>query len=627
MRKKVVMGFLFTLLIFTAIISVSAATNSTDEQQKINDAYQCLRDKAGNGTDVCSTFSTEEQIFSLLADNLCHSQLVDDSSNESQCWPSGSCKVKTTAQAVLALDNSGTNTDKAQDWLKAQNRTPTDLAWYLEIESTNPSTCTISYSGRDYNVNIGEDKKISNNAGACLVLSQDDYWLRVAPSCYDEEFEVSCTENFLTTLLFKETTSSTIHVSDKSSSAAAGGSTTEQVDSYCLADGNVCSYEGTLWAALVLDSLGNDVSSYMPYLITLADDNQKYLPESFLYFITADEKYRTSLLAGQKNGGWWIESGDKFYDSALALYPFQSEDLPEKANAKDWLFNVQGENGCWENSVRDTAFLLASLYPESFSTGSGGSGGETGLDCESYGYYCVPSGSAVSGEILSEYDCPALYKCSTSPVEQQTCSELGGELCSSSQVCQGGTIISSGDSSFGESCCIQGSCAAAPATTQSECELSGGICRSYGCGDGEASSTAACDFSGDTCCITSNTGGSSSGGGAFWLWFFLILIVLVVVGIMFREKLRIYWLKMKSGLGSGKGHSSSGPGPRRFGPPTPPHGPMPMRRPFPERRILLPGTQAPSRPRPSPSKPASRSKSGAQKELDDVLKKLKDMGK
>ena len=625
MRKKVVVGIFISLIFFTAIlslVSVSAATNSTDEQKKIDDAYKCLEDKAG--TD-CSTFSLEEKTFSLLADNLCRSEVISDSSNESQCWPSGSCKVKTTAQAVLALDNSGTNTEKAQDWLMAQNRTPTELAWYLEIESSEPTTCTVSYSGRDYNVNIGENKKISNNAGACLVLSQDDYWLRIAPSCYDEEFEVSCNQNFLTTLLFKKATSSTIHVSDKSSSASAEGTTTESVNSFCLADGNVCSYEGTLWAAMVLDSLGKDVSQYMPYLVTLADDNSKYIPEAFLYFITADEKYRTEILAGQKSDKWWIASGDKFYDTSLALLPFQGEDISEKTNSKQWLFDVQGTDGCWESNVRDTAFILASLWPQSFSS-SGSGDGYTGLDCESSGYYCVPSGSVTGGEILSEYDCPALYKCSTSPVQQQTCSELGGSLCSSNQICQGGTIISSGDSNFGESCCIQGTCTAKTTPLTSECVLAGGVCRTYGCGDGEQSSTAVCDFSGETCCVPSNSGSSSGSGGKFWLWFFFTLIILVVVGIFFRDKLRIYWLKMKSKFGGkSSGSSSSGPGPRRFGPPSPPHG-MLSRRPFPERRILLPGPSQSPKPR-LVSSHLPTGKSGAQKELDEVLKKLKEMGK
>ena len=87
----------------------------------------------------------------------------------------------------------------------------------------------------------------------------------------------------------------------------------------------------------------------------------------------------------------------------------------------------------------------------------------------------------------------------------------------------------------------------------------------------------------------------------------MTLIVLVVIGILFRDKLREFWFRMKSG--------KSKPGPKP-GPPT-----HPQARPYPmERRILLP-THQEARP------PARRAPSGAQKELDSVLKKLKEMSK
>ena len=77
----------------------------------------------------------------------------------------------------------------------------------------------------------------------------------------------------------------------------------------------------------------------------------------------------------------------------------------------------------------------------------------------------------------------------------------------------------------------------------------------------------------------------------------------------------MYWLKFKPGKGT---KPSAGPSHPR------PHPGRQMK--IPERRILLPPSQ-PSRPRPGPRPRRILGKSKTQKELDDVLKKLKDMGK
>jgi hypothetical protein len=607
MEKRVLVGLLVIFLFLTTFPFLHAQIDPDEEKEKVDNAYECLEDKVEG---QCSSLSTEEKIFSLWAIDECQAELLADSSNDGECWPDGNCRIKTTAQAVLALDNTGVNVDKAKDWLLSQNRTTTELTWYLEIESPEETRCSIDYSGSSYSVDIGEDKKISNNAGSCLILAQDDYWLRVPPSCYNVEFAISCDQSFLTTLLFRKSTSPTIHVLQETSSASADGTTTEIVESSCFAEGNVCDYEGSLWAALVLDSLDEDISAYLPYLITLAEDNDRFLPESFLYFITSELEYRTDLLLKQKSNKWWMESGDKFYDTALALYPFQPETLQEKINSKEWLLSVQDPNSCWENNVRNTAFILASIWPRTF--GGGGDGGDGGLpSCEGAGYYCVSTGSC-DRQILSEFDCPSLFKCCSAPPAQETCAEVGGEICSSNEVCRQGTIVSTPDLSFGTSCCSGGYC---EAVTQepAECELNGGICRTYGCNDNEEESVYACEFSGDTCCVQK----AEEGRSYLWIWILFILIVLVVAGIIFRDKLRAFWLRAKSRFGK----SRPGPGPpHRPGPRPPPHH-RPMRRFIPERRILLPA------PGPPPRRPARVGKSRSQKELDDVLKKLKSMGK
>lgn len=625
MRKKVVFSILILFVITVAIFSLSvSAANSTTDQQKVANAYSCLENKSSAGSGGCSGFSTEDKIFSLWADDLCQPQVINASTGNGQCWPAGSCNTMTTGQAVMALNNVGADTSTAQTWLMDQNGTPTNLDWYLEIQSSNATSCTIQYSGHTYNINIGADKKISNDAGGCLNLAQNDYWLQVqaVPSCFNQVYQISCTNNFLTTFLFKSADSSTIHVSSDSSSAAAGGTTTESVNSSCLTYKGTCNYDGTLWGALALKATGNDVSSYLPYLVTLAENNTQYLPDAFLYYLTGDTKYQTSLLAEQQNNQYWSVSGDKLYDTALALYPFRGMNTTEGSNSQQWLLSTQSSNGCWDNNIRDTAFVLASLWPKTFSSSSS-SGTPTYQSCTSSGYNCVNLGtcSPAGGTVYGDRSCPGMQECCSIAVQQQTCSEKGGQTCTASQICgNGGSMESAGDTNY---CCVNGGACVTPTTSSNSsssnigCEANGGVCESSGtCPSGMQSSVDyTCTTSTDVCCFASSSSGSSGGSSTLWIWILLILIVLVAIGIFFRDKLRVLWLKIKGGRGR-KGPMFGGP---RFGPGP---GPSPIpNRPM-ERRILIP---PPAQPRPRPM-PRPMRKSPSQKELDDVLQKLKKMG-
>ena len=612
MTKKRILGILIIFLILISFSLLQAQISPEEEEEKIDNAYSCLADKVEG---ECSSLSSEEKIFSLLAINQCRAEVINDSSDE-ECWPVGSCRLKTTAQAVLALNSVGVNTDDAQQWLLSQNRTPSELTWYLQIESNDQTTCTIEHTGFSGTINIMEDKKISGDAGQCLSLAQSNYWLEIStsPFCYNQEFSISCDKDFFTTLLFRKQDSPIIHVSQEISSAAAGGTTIEKVESFCFREGgigNPCNYEGSLWTVLVLNSLEKDISSYLPYLITLTEDNQRFLPDAFLYFITADTEYSVSLLSKQKKVGtqyYWKESGDMYYDTALALFPFKHETLLEKTNSKQWLLETQDTNGCWQDNTRNTAFILASIWPRDFFTDGNGDG--NGLqDCVSVGNYCVNKGSCIGygGQVLSDYYCSILSECCTVQPEQLTCAEQDGEICSSNQICSGGDFVSAANLISGQKCCVDGTCQTVTPVI-SECEQQGGTCK-ISCLSNEQQAFYSCEFGGDICCVLKTTQKKSY----TWIWILLILIVLVVIGIIFRDKIRNFWFRIKS-----KSRRSK-PGPKPgYGrpPPRPPH--YPMRRPMPERRIL-PLSHPPLKPVKRPSK--------SQTELDKVLKKLKEMGK
>jgi len=575
MKKRLLILFILLL----SLSFISAQNSSTDIQGQIDLAYDCLDGKA-----QCSSLSAVERVFSLLSIGKCKAEVIADSLN-SECWPNSGCDLVLTSQAILALDKTSADTSLAEQWLVSQNTTPSDLEWYLQIESNLETRCEITYSGSTNKVIVREDKTINTGAGSCLSLSSGDWWLKVSPSCYDREFEISCDEAFKTNLLFKRKTSSILHVSEQTSSASALGTTTEKINSACFMQDGKCDYEGSLWATLILNYKGYNIDSYIPYLTTMADENNKYLPESFLYILTGQDDYRNNLLLKQKSNKFWDESGNKFYDTAIALMSITDEPQ-EKTQAKDWLLEIQDSNGCWQGNVKNTGFLLYSLWPKS-STSSV-------YDCEDSGYYCLAE-STCQGDILDNYKCPGATKCCSTPKLVQACSEQNGEICQSNENCINGRTESASDLSAGEICCIGGTCE--EKISEDECITYGGNCRDFECESGEDRAYYDCSYS-QICCIEGEK------PSYWWIWFLIILIILLVLGIIFRKKIRPYYDKIISKFKKK---------PKTFTPSKPFKKAYP---PISQKRMVF--------PKPNPIKKPAKKNSD---ELDEVLKKLKEMSK
>jgi hypothetical protein len=126
MKKRVLLSVLVVVIFFSFVFMVSAQVNGT----AVSDALACLDDKVGD----CSSLSPEEQIFTALATGQCINEVQESASN-GECWPSGSCDIRMTALAVLALSQSGRQTADAEEWLLSQRQVPSELIWYLQVEN------------------------------------------------------------------------------------------------------------------------------------------------------------------------------------------------------------------------------------------------------------------------------------------------------------------------------------------------------------------------------------------------------------------------------------------------------------------------------------------------------------
>jgi hypothetical protein len=217
--------------------------------------------------------------------------------------------------------------------------------------------------------------------------------------------------------------------------------------------------------------------------------------------------------------------------------------------------------------------------------------------------------------------------CDTKPA-LRTCDEEGGSICTSDKTCTDGTTVDVSDTMSGETCCLAGTCEAKTTTTY--CIDENGTCKSS-CDTSENEKSYVCDTAGEICCVAGETAQPSR----LWIFIviFLVLIALSVVGIVFRDKLRVQWIKLKDKLGGKKEN-------KKFDMPLTSH-PNPQGRILP-RRIFPPGQQPmqpqPQQPgtqlrrpmqQPTQNKPQINKKpeEKPKNELDDVLKKLKEMGK
>lgn len=253
------------------------------------------------------------------------------------------------------------------------------------------------------------------------------------------------------------------------------------------------------------------------------------------------------------------------------------------------------------------------------SNGGGGYNPNLVTDCELTNLFCAPSRSACidAGGVFysqSTHACADAFEyCCSVEVTDASCSSLGGTVCPYDQPCEG-TPVESRDGQ----CCVAPFACSAPSSsciTDSDC-FAGKVCRDGSCVTGTSGSE--CSVNADCGSSEECVGGycQAKQGSSWWIWIIilLILIVLVVLGIVYRDKLRVWWFKMR-----GKMSSSKVP------PRSPPPGMMMQRRPIP--RFGPPQMQP--RPQPRPAAPVRRPATANSKdnEEEETLRKLREMSK
>jgi hypothetical protein len=533
-QKKVVVLTLLILILFLLPLIIFAQQT---EEEKVNLAYEWLTDEVAGKWDE---LNTKQNVFSLLAlqcnntafnegnISLYDKSVYSQSNNKGKrCWgpdeisSQSQCSLTETALAKIAADefNQDTEAENIRNWIINQNKTFTDIHWYLQIdiEQGQRANCSIiyEYNGQgqeEQGFRIWENKTV-DIIGNSNCFSDAEYWFKVRQEreqCYNKDYTIKCwsgSSYYTVSWFYKKSPGSDVfYVSGETQMAQPGYGTAEpdpidtSLTSYCLTSpglGSSCDYEGTAWAAYALAKQGNDEDAnvYLPYLITMKENNIKYFPDTFLYQLMGTTIYETKIKNEQKPQGYWLIQPIVYgrnYDTAHAVMALG---LGHEASnkAEEWILASQTSQGYWDASdpgkekVRDTAFILWVFWPDFCPTG-------VGDDCEDQGLEYTCRDSCLGDEITVNYDCPlgeicckiigygedecilnegmckddcninefeleliscpGIKKCCKNYLDADCEDEVGGEFCVAGQMCLGEEVETA--DSFLELCCIGG---------------------------------------------------------------------------------------------------------------------------------------------------------------------------
>ncbi len=557
-QKKVLVLTLIILFLLPLIIFIIAPVSADqNEDEKVALAYDWL----GNEVSSWQGLNTKQTIFSLLALQ-CNSSAFNKGntslydlgiySQGKYCFgpekinSQSQCTLTETALGKIAADefNQDVEAENMKQWIIGQNKTFTNIDWYLQIdiEQGQRANCSIIY---EYNgegqeeegFRIWENKTIDID-GVSDCFADAEYWFRAKKEneqCYNKDYTVKCWSGsayYTVSWFYKKPGSEIIYVSGETQSAQPGYGSQEPdpIDtsllSYCLTSpglGSSCDYEGTAWATYALARQGNDEDArfYLPYLITMKDNNIKYFPDTFLFQLMGTSIYENKIKNEQKPQGYWLIQPIVYgrnYDTAHAVMAL-GLGHENSGQAKEWILSSQTTQGYWDtsdpgkNKIRDTAFILWVFWPDICPGGAGedcesqGSlytcresceGNEIfipGLDCP-FDYLCckryglgdddciLEQGACKDSCNVNEFEltaieCAGTKKCCKNYIDADCEEEVGGEFCVAGQMCLGEEVETY--DSLTTLCCLDG-CGIAQTCTEAggmECNPNQGLyCKS-----------------------------------------------------------------------------------------------------------------------------------------------------
>ncbi len=434
MKKRGNSLFLLVLFMFLLVGSANAANDTEINKTK---AYEWLYEQMN----TWSNSNVDEVALSVLALRSGGYNVSDGVDKLRDLEYSGNNwgDIKDTSLATLALYNNGINVDEEAEWLKGQHVMAfTGGNWYVQVDSDYDGTCELHHEQTDIYFNFElNDSQITSSCGTSNWINFESC---VSIVGIDEDIGVSCdlSGTYSPSLIFQSTDEYYLFDQGRNLDLENGCFFNNQ--------GNCnCEYSG--YGGWVLDKLGEDfyVNPYLKFKC-----NQNVIRNSFLYLLldsSSGGSYSTWLKNAQwPDGSWGIDEespGEEEY-TALALLALKekgSSNNANIANAARWLASRQNDDGSWNNDIRDTAFILYVLYgkdyvpivPDGSYCGDGFV--EDDEDCE-FGSDCTAGEVCTLGcECIPDNETDINDTLPPTPPIDECgdgfCDKLGGESCNS----------------------------------------------------------------------------------------------------------------------------------------------------------------------------------------------------
>ena len=264
-----------------------------------------------------------------------------------------------TSFAALALYKTGNDVTKSAKWLLGkQIQAATSGNWLVQIKTTNSGKCTVSL-----NENEGVEFEVDSNGVNCNINGVNT-WIDLQTCAnfnigMNDTLSVNC--NNLgpadISLIYKQDNNYYILDSKPNTRFAT----------FSIENTYFGNYDSTLYASWALTTIGKTSQLYtLPYLKANLRDNNN-MDRALMLLITNSNNYAEYLQETQNNftGSW----DDSIYDTAFISYSLkkQGKSTGPSNLGIEWLKGEQNDRegtlkyGSWNGEVRETAMAILDI--------------------------------------------------------------------------------------------------------------------------------------------------------------------------------------------------------------------------------------------------------------------------
>ena len=353
--SKIIVIIVFTLLTFN-FVNAAAEVNLEASLKWINKT----------AIDRNWELSIDELTYSILAlsaNNYNVQKGIEELKSRKSGDGSFGNKVYDTSLAIITLNENKEDVSSSVNWLLQQQiKAQSQGSWLIEIKTEQSGSCSVSLSDTDpVSFNIEENRVSCDSDG-----DGDGFgsWIdleRCAGFNLDrtEEVLVNCNNLGNADIYLIYNLDNDYYLIDEKFN-------TNQAR-LLLENAYFGDYESTAYASLALKMIGKSDNIYsLSYLRSNLRQND-ILQRTFLYILTGDKVYSDWLSRKQNNltGSW---DGNVF-NTAFSVMALGKNSAVGSKGA-EWLRGEQNVNngtsryGSWNNDLRDTSFVIWSVFSE-----------------------------------------------------------------------------------------------------------------------------------------------------------------------------------------------------------------------------------------------------------------------